>query len=371
MSRSGRSLVRPAVRLAPTVVQRCVYKLRARPVHGYIGWLGRGNLGDEAAFAGIKRLRPDIAWAPATHLGRAFRLACAVGLDGPKFYRSVALGGGTLINPGMFRLWVRELLRAGQSMWCCGTGVGSSGWKFDVDPDLAAWSSLLAEFKGIGVRGPKSKEQLESIGAQHVEVCGDLALALARDQLSDLDEPRTLAINVSLPTRSGDPVDGENLMNTLVSVARRWCGRGGRILPLALDREDIAPLTDFARLANLDGTRVLFPLDPVHVIEKIAGCAAVVGVRLHSAVLACCAGVPCVLLAYRPKCLDFMLSMGLQEANIDLLQAKPGSIENRIESLIARPPLERTEILAVAKRWANVQKTFVDRMLGVKAPRNK
>jgi polysaccharide pyruvyl transferase WcaK-like protein len=38
-----------------------------------------------------------------------------------------------------------------------------------------------------------------------------------------------------------------------------------------------------------------------------------VGTRLHSVVLATCAFVPSVMLEYRPKCRDYMLSIGQED----------------------------------------------------------
>ena len=355
--------LRESAGLGVTLAQRCLHKMRSAPVHAYIGWFGHRNVGDESVFAGMKRVQPDVRWLPAIRSTRGIRLAAHVGLDGPNFFRSTVLGGGTMISSGRSRDWVEELLRLGQPLWACGTGVGSAGWSQTVDVDLRAWSSLLNDFKGIAVRGPKSKERLESVGVRRVEICGDAALALARNQPGKAADPPALAINLSAPLRADEGVDFDQLLALLVRAAKRWSQRGGRILPFAMDRADMNPLRQFCKQIEMAPANILFDLDPDRVIDALGRCAAVVGVRLHSAVFATCVGLRPVLLGYRDKCLDFMLSMGLEDAHVGILNNSVRTIEERLEGLLSGPAVPRTAVLDRAKRWARVQREYSARMI--------
>jgi len=132
-----------------------------------------------------------------------------------------------------------------------------------------------------------------------------------------------------------------------------------------LDRKDLEPLKEFCRRAGISASRIVFK-NPVALIRSIQTCDALIGVRLHSAVLAACAGVPPVLIGYRDKCLDFMLSMDLESLHIPLSEETIGTLRERIEEKL--DSIERLRTVGSfihdrARHWAKVQKMFVDRMV--------
>jgi len=69
-----------------------------------------------------------------------------------------------------------------------------------------------------------------------------------------------------------------------------------------------------------------------------------VGEKLHSVILAMCAHTPGVMLEYRPKCRDFMMSMGLGELNIKTDEITGGSISDRVEALYASLDSEQEKL---------------------------
>lgn len=348
-----------SLRLARTLCRRCAYKWHPVPLHGYLGWSGRGNVGDDSIYQGIRRLHPETKWLPGICSGKGIRLAARLGLDGPAFFETVVLGGGTLISPGYSRLWVEELLRLGQTVWSCGTGVGSAGWTQDPDPDISLWHAPLSDFRSVAVRGPISKERLEAIGIRNVKVCGDLALGLALDEIRPLADPPLLGINLSVPARIEDCPQVTPAIEVVQNVAKRWIQNNGDILPVALARDDLPVLREFCRRTRVDPNQIVAARNPLSVREALSTCSALVGIRLHSAVLATCVGVPPIMLGYREKCLDFMLSMDLEEAHINLLTTVPETIEDRIEALLRTPPKSPTEILRRAHGWRALQQEYV------------
>lgn len=312
----------------------------------------------------MRGLGHGIKWCEGL-IRRRYRLAARLGLDGPSFLAGSVLGGGTLIGLPWFRARLADAMERAPEVWCCGTGVGRCGWTHRAIPDLSGWKGLLERFKGVGVRGPLSKAQLDALGIGGVEICGDLALALTRDELCEPIDPPTLAVNVSLPLDSNDEVDGEVLMDALVRLAKRRHQSGWRILPLVMDKADVAPVNAFCRRVAIDRAEIVHS-GPVATIEELSRCSALIGVRLHSAVLAACVGVPPILLGYREKCLDFMMSMGLEDRNIGMTQVSGRRLVGRMEELLASPEElhdMRRAILAKAQHWANVQKRFVDKMV--------
>jgi hypothetical protein len=350
------------------LTKRLAWKVLCRPVHGYFGWLNRKNLGDEAIFEGIKHIRPDILWCDIPLRRRAFDLAIRLRLDGPKFFQTVVLGGGTLISQlPPFLQFTHRLLEMGQVMWCCGTGVGSVGWGQDPDPDLSEWKPALEQFKGIGVWGPRSKVRLEALNIRGVEATGDLALGLVLQKPVPPSDPPILGINFSLPVTGPEPFDIKGAFEKIIRIAQRRLKSGWRILPFVTKHYDLKPLKEFCNRLGLDPRIIIhWRRQPLDVINRLSRCLAVVGVRLHSVVLASCAGIPPISLGYREKCLDFMESMELEDRHIDLFTNDAEIIEERVESLLASIDelrALRSVILQRGQHWAGVQKEFIDRMI--------
>lgn len=68
---------------------------KARKNIAYLGWIGQGNLGDEAMFSAFKKLFPCYNVYPYNWL-RGFKKIKNIIL--PKYFDAIVLGGGTLIN---------------------------------------------------------------------------------------------------------------------------------------------------------------------------------------------------------------------------------------------------------------------------------
>jgi hypothetical protein len=134
---------------------------------------------------------------------------------------------------------------------------------------MILWPGLLNQFKAIAVRGPDSRQNLETLGLRDVEVCGDLALALTKNRVSDPDGTTRLGVNVSLPIRQ-EKINGPALVAALVELARTKQAEGWSILPLAMDPADIQPLRTFCGELGLPNDLILYA-DPLTTIAKLAG----------------------------------------------------------------------------------------------------
>jgi polysaccharide pyruvyl transferase WcaK-like protein len=56
--------------------------------------------------------------------------------------------------------------------------------------------------------------------------------------------------------------------------------------------------------------------DPQLYLHEVRSVSTFVGMKLHAVALATCAYVPSVMLEYRPKCRDYMTSIGCEDATI-------------------------------------------------------
>ena len=73
--------------------------------------------------------------------------------------------------------------------------------------------------------------------------------------------------------------------------------------------------------------------------------------RLHSAVLATCAGVPPILVGYCDKCADFMESMELMDWHVDAHLMTLGKLAGLAATMIDSASALRPTIVERASAW--------------------
>jgi len=340
---------RRAIRLLSLGSGRLLMKSRSRRRALYLGGQGDANLGDEAMFATAVSLLADTALTSFAYAGQERRLA-AVGLSGPRYFEYAVLGGGTLINPHWHEA-TRTALSLGLQLWSIGTGVGASGFGHVPEVEIADWRELLNDFEAIGVRGPLSRTRLEELGlSTQVDVVGDLALGLTLESVAEPHDPPTFAINFTLPGGvSGDPVF-DSVSGETAEAVRELSDRGWAPVPIALHRDDVGATEDVLSRAGITSRPVVLLDSAEAFFDTVRFCSLTIGVRLHSAVLSACVGVPPLMLGYRDKCLDFMQSMDLVEHHVDLVEFEPGAILEKARSLaddclpLREPILERARV---------------------------
>ena len=294
------------------------YAITAKsPRVAYVGgFFGHNNLGDEALYGAVESLfykcsvlkYPRKPWL-AYIAGVLLRIHCGI------------LGGGTLIN--QIESWRRLAERCFEvfpSSFVFGTGVAHpefwssrTGWK----DTLKEWKAILGRCSYVGVRGPLSAQLLADAGLDGVEIIGDPVLAFAMDHQLDDDShiPDSLGLNIG-------QADGcmwgseDTVLDEYVKLAAFARQAGWRVKWFVVYPPD---LTITQKAAQLSGTS-----DEIHKIytdvgqylELVGTLGTFVGMKLHATALASCAYVPSVMLEYRPKCRDFMQSIGQDEMTI-------------------------------------------------------
>jgi polysaccharide pyruvyl transferase WcaK-like protein len=326
-----------------------VTTLPREEVVGYIGWTGHGNLGDEAMFSAIRQLLPRVSLQPFERNTRR-RLFSTAPIAGGSRFSAVVLGGGTLINRGYLPI-AEAALSLGVDVSSFGTGVGSCGFAGRVDEDISAWAPLLRRFKRIGVRGPRSAEALRRIGIERVEVVGDPALALTLDRPQPPPTDGAYALNVAMPDASHPAFPSALVMAEIARAVSRLERLGLHAIPIALCEEDIGPTTQALSEVRGGHEPVALASNPMELFQLLKRCRFLLGVRLHAAVLACCAGVPPISIGYRDKCADFMDSMNLMEWHIDAYSMAPGDLVDLTSRMVDAADGCRPTIAARAASW--------------------
>jgi polysaccharide pyruvyl transferase WcaK-like protein len=305
----------------------------------YIGWLGHSNAGDTAVFDAYRHAFSSLAVRPVTPDGGFVRRATSLPL--PIHFRALMLGGGTLIGTEPSRRALELLHRADPDvpLIMFGTGVEDPTWEAPYAGELAAelrrWPALLREFSGgIAVRGPRSAALLAEVGIE-AEVVGDPALLLG-DRLprpARVGEP-VLAVNVGLARHiyGGKPA---RVLDRIAAAAAIAIQQGWAVHVLPVWPPDV----EYSQaLADRLGPRARMFADTIDVgqlLGRLAAADAIIGMKLHSVVLAAAVGTPGLMVAYHPKCIDFHESIGRAAATLRTDELDDDRLLRATERLLA------------------------------------
>ncbi|PJK22270.1 polysaccharide pyruvyl transferase family protein [Mycolicibacterium goodii] len=283
------------------------------PSVGYLGWHGRGNLGDDAIYDAVRAQLPGVGFADLPVLpGERFR-ASLTGLNRSLRRSAQVIGGGTLIGRRHWRrLSGRGLkLTSAQGSYAIGVGVEDpvfEGRRSGSGPDeLRRWIPLLSRFRVVSVRGPRSAELLADAGLS-VKVAGDPALSLPRPDVAPQDG--LIGLNLGF----GDDLWGHDpagVADVISGAVRELSTRGYRFVGILMNGSDRRWT---AQALAGTGAQIVAPGDAAGAAAELARCSAVIVSRLHAGILAALSQTPVVSLEYQPKCRDFALSIDDERA---------------------------------------------------------
>lgn len=313
----------------------------APPLVAYLGWAGRGNLGDDAIQLALECGVPGAVFAGLplypTETAR-FVLAA----DGARRVRKAVLllGGGTVIGRSTWRRHVRValgLVRTRPALMI-GTGVEDPVFQgrhsFSSRGELRRWTGILRSFDSVTVRGPRSAELLAEVGVD-ARVVGDPALLLKPGPEASGPDPGVIGVNLGY----GDDLWGHDEDSVIRGVAgglNRAIASGHQVRFLVANQRDLPQAqacAALARLGNQPDIRIV--VAPEQFLTEVSRCEVFIGQRLHAVVLATAAAVPSVMLEYQPKCLDFMRSIGREDWSIRTDAVQPTVLADMVSELVS------------------------------------
>lgn len=303
---------------------------------GYLGWIGFQNLGDEALFDAISKLMKPVE---ALQILNYYKKGKFIEKLAEKFcYEGVMLGGGTLINSVSYLKKLSYFQKKGFKTFVFGAGVLDPKFysNFDEYPNVMEnWVDCLRACDFVSVRGPLSKKILSEYGFQDAKICGDPVFFFAEEKLTIKNRGKTIGINVGT-TLHGKCLYGnsdEDVILFIKKLVKVLVKLGYRIKLFPVFQGDIQAAKDVLHDSPENTTIVADYLDLKSYMQSLDDVDFFIGEKLHSVIIALCKHIPSIMLAYRPKCLDLMSSLELDEFVVKTDELEVDSVISLLQRL--------------------------------------
>jgi hypothetical protein len=341
---------------------------RRTSVVGYLGWHGRGNLGDDAIYDAVRAQLPSAAFVDLPRFRHEVLRAAATGANRTLRNGVQMVGGGTLVGTKYFRRLAKRGMALTKANGSYAIGVGVEDPDFDrrrygSDGDeLKRWKPILSDFRTVSVRGPRSAELLSEVGLS-VEVSGDPALLLPRPDV--VVEDGLIGLNLGFGDDDLWGQDPATVAQEISLAVAALSAKGYRFVGILMNRAD----ERWTRLAlNGIDAEVVMPADAEAAARELARCSVAIVSRLHAGILAAISATPVVALEYLPKCRDFARSIDNERSLIRTDKLRGAAVVDHVESALADASAIRASTEAAVtelRRRLDNEYTAVRHQLGV------
>ncbi len=323
----------------------------------YVGWIGRGNLGDELLYNAFKEMFSDSVYFYAKkNESRIGDIISRIFMPNVVF-----LGGGTLIGFDVYLNNIRKAIKAnpGAKYIIFGTGVEDVElWKlFNYDLDIDPWRLNIEKADYVSVRGPISKSDLHKWGIKReVPVIGDPAIWFSRSKIMPKKRMKLIGINFGPSRGNIYGQDEKEVLAFCAALLSLLKERGWNIKLFPMITDDVEYLREAVRMAGIGCIPMHTSfLDINGTMNALEEQDVFIGEKLHSVVLASCVYTPAIMLAYRTKCIDFMQSINRNDWCYKTDQLDCNLIYERLVDLYENAAFHQTCIFdAMQKRKASI-----------------
>ncbi len=290
---------------------------------------GPGNLGDEAMLvAALKSLPAErcVPWKSYVHRPMLHKIVRAR----PKPH--LLVGGGTLIHGGDTKWldYVEMRSEQGTQVSFFGTGIAFTQDQItNSSESYRRWCKILQRSHEIHLRGPQSVELCQQMGAE-ADTFGDFAFLLHRPEISVKDHfNRSESIGLNFGNCLGDQ---ENFEDKCVTLVKQLSQSYQLVFYSVVPSDLVATQRILKRAAISENSYKIEEhyFKPDAFMSSIRNHKAFIGLKLHAAGLAMIAGVPALMIAYKPKSFDFMAPL---EPKTDMLLTLPLDIHEILVKL--------------------------------------
>lgn len=314
----------------------------------YLGWLGKGNVGDDVLFELFKILFYKYSTID--------RNTTAVNIDvypmvndykiKMNFYDLVVLGGGSLIH---LPYWLRICKEAiHQDVPVVSWGTGFDGYfkskefttNYLKQNNLKQFADIYNDFTYLSVRGPYTKKiMMASEVNKGIHEIGDPALLYA-DEVFESHMTPSVKNNKQILINWGtsyNHIFGYNELQVeqeLVDVTHQLLTRGYTVRIYPIWTEDIPAVKRLATKVNDDNcTAQTVVLDAKALHQTILNSYFSINLKLHANIFAASANKPFISLAYRGKCFDFAQTVQCLDYTIATDEVNAEKIMNMVDDI--------------------------------------
>ncbi|EKE44502.1 hypothetical protein OCGS_1340 [Oceaniovalibus guishaninsula JLT2003] len=300
------------------------------------GMFGPGNLGDEAMLVAAGQALSPRRIVPSRRYPARPLLN---GLVERRRRKHLLVGGGTLIHGGDtgWLDYVEMRARQGVEVSFFGTGMAFAEHQIVNESDpYRRWRAILRQARHVHLRGPDSVGLAERMGVR-AGIFGDFGFLLHRPGLAAANRDRQDGpVGLSLGECLGDQ---DAFEDACVALVERL-SRDHRLAFHVAVRTDL-PATErvIARAGLAEGQYGIEAhyFDPYAFMHAISGYRVFLGLKLHAAGFAMVAGVPALMIAYLPKCHDFMAPLNADPRMTVPLPLDVDDVLARIGDVLADP----------------------------------
>lgn len=315
----------------------------------YLGWLGKGNVGDDVLFELFKVMfykyhqsqdnsNVNIDAHPSVN---HYKIDVA-------YYDLIVLGGGSILHLPFYLNICAEAIEKQIPIVTWGTGVD---WFFRLD-DLETinlpfgnrddFKKIYEKFDYISVRGPFTKNMLRNLGLEkEIHEVGDPAIAYAKELFGEnlLENDtlnKTILVNWGTSYNNIFGKDELKVERELADAIKALILKGYFVTVFPIWTEDIKPVERLVQLVNDERCQAIPQVYEAKILQNlIAQSYLTINFKLHANILSASANRPFISLAYRGKCFDFAESVNCSKYTVSTDELTSNVILHLVEEIEA------------------------------------
>lgn len=332
-----------------------MFFLERRKKIGYLGFVGKGNLGDDLLYESISNLlRPYI---PRSHRFYPSRFH-----NDLSRYECFICGGGTLLS-ALDTGWMVTLRRVREKkvpLIIFGTGVQPENMFIQEKKSKTSLENLCAIIDYadlVGVRGPDSRNELTNLGCAQskIQIIGDPVIGhqgidVLPEKISSKLNPIKIGVCVGYSTfRTYVPLT--EMVGNITKICRKLIEKGCWVILFPMRREDLKIQEEIAKSINSCHCKLVKHVPTLREVLRIyQELTMLIAGKLHPGIIAAACALPFVVYAHEAKCIDFAKSICCEHLVVRQDAPMPALI-NKIMEVIDNSN-QLTEELAEKKTWA-------------------
>jgi len=270
---------------------------------------------------------------------------------GRQYSRITLFGGGTVLP--IIRFWVRP----NRYNYAFGVGVRDLAFWPEFYPKEVIEKTKKFNFRLLGVRGEMSRELLRGWEINS-EVIGDPCLLLEPSSYKEKND--LIVLNLSSKRRMWGYAN-ERVLREAIKLCRTLKGEGYSIVLVPFCKDDIPLVNRVSETAHVEVFENYRDIQAT--INFIASSCVLIGERLHSAIFSASTYTPFIMIAYRPKCFDFVNTVGFRKYTIRTDEMSSERVITLFNDLMENWNYMRSQLIRNVEKYRKKLREFANRII--------